>query len=298
MECERPVTIQDPRKPDLRDRNGTRLNVIQVSCGRCAACQSNHRKMWFFRLKVESNKCVSSYCVTLTYNDDVIPPIKLSEDGSVSYHPIDYSHVQLFNKRLRKALGPFRFFCVCEYGPEHLRPHYHILYFLDHVVPQVEFEDVVFRSWFPDCRITVDTTNDKAAEYVLSYCLATVGNDIPKEFWPKLRCSTKPFIGAGLLDNEEFLRWLHVKRSDLSSYCGYRQRLPRIFRDRIFSDDEKKFIQKELGRLMSEGFQKKYDSMLEKEKQYGIEKAVEYTTMSRTVLNARVKRQSKLKAIK
>ena len=49
---------------------------------------------------------------------------------------------------------------------------------------------------------------------------------------------------------------------------------------------------------MSEGFHKKFNSMLEKEKQYGIEKAVEYTTMSRTVLNDRVKRQSKLKSIK
>lgn len=59
-----------------------------------------HRQSWF---------------ATLTYDDQHVP-----SDGS-----LDYSHVQAFHRRLRKSIGPFRFFCAGEYGSRTRRPHYH-----------------------------------------------------------------------------------------------------------------------------------------------------------------------------
>lgn len=56
--------------------------------------------------------------VTLTFS-----PQQLPEDWS-----LDPRHWQLFAKRLRKSVGPFRFFAVGEYG-EGLRPHYHAILF-------------------------------------------------------------------------------------------------------------------------------------------------------------------------
>ena len=298
MECEHPVYIDDPRRPAVLDRFGVNINKIAVACGRCAACQSNHRKMWFFRLKVESDKCVVSYVVTLTYNDLDVPDYIEDQKHEFRYHPIQYRDIQLFNKRLRKALGKFRFFAVCEYGPEKFRPHYHICYFFDTQVDRITFEDAVFKNWFSQSRITIDTTNDKAANYILSYCLSKVGDDIPKEFWPKIRCSNRPFIGAGLLDNQEFLDWLHIKRSDISNYLGYKTRLPRIFRDKVFSDEEKRFIQEELGRAIDAKHDRQeldYQSKLAK---YGHDKANDYYQQSRDAFNKRVMRSSKIKSIK
>ena len=298
MECEHPIYIDDPRKHVILDRFGVNINKIAVACGRCAACQSNHRKMWFFRLKVESDKCVVSYVVTLTYNEIDVPDYVVSEDGTFRYHPIRYSDIQKFNKRLRKRVGPFRFFAVCEYGSEKLRPHYHICYFFDNPVTRYDFDDAVFKEWFPQSRITIDTTNDRAAKYILSYCLSKVGDDIPKEFWPKIRCSNRPFIGAGLLDNQEFLDWLHLKKSDISNYVGYKTRLPRIFRDKVFSKEEKKFIQNELGRAINEKRDRQELDYQKKVARYGHYKANEYYDMTREAFNRRVQRASKLKSIR
>lgn len=298
MQCERPITIDDPRRPVIRDRFGTNIHKIQVPCRTCAACQSNHRQMWFFRLKVESNKCVSSFVVTLTYNECDIPEYVSNESGTFRYHPIKYSDVQLFNKRLRKALGPFRFFAVCEYGPEKLRPHYHICYFYDHAVDYMQFTNKVFDLWFPQTRITVDVTNDRACNYILKYCLKDVETSTDKEFWPVLHCSTKPFIGSGLLDDPEFLKWCHVTKSDLSSYVGYKMRLPRIFRDRIFSQEEKDFFFLELGRLQSQKVDTKLQDFDKKVQKYGTEKAVDYLGMEREAFNSKVRTIKRIKSIK
>jgi hypothetical protein len=57
--------------------------------------------------------------VTLTYSDDNLP----------SLYSLNYRDYQLFAKRLRKKLGPFRFFMCGEYGETLGRPHYHALLF-------------------------------------------------------------------------------------------------------------------------------------------------------------------------
>lgn len=62
-----------------------------------------------------------SWFLTLTYDDDHVP-----ENQS-----LDWRHVQLFLKRLRKAHAPakIRFFACGEYGERTRRPHYHLCLF-------------------------------------------------------------------------------------------------------------------------------------------------------------------------
>lgn len=57
--------------------------------------------------------------ISLTFADEHLP-----DDYGVHVRDL-----QLFNKRLRKARGPFRFFACGEYGDENLRPHYHSIIF-------------------------------------------------------------------------------------------------------------------------------------------------------------------------
>lgn len=61
----------------------------------------------------------ASSFVTLTYDGEHLP-----EDWSLKLR--DW---QLFRKRLREAVGPFRFFMAAEYGGRFKRPHFHALIF-------------------------------------------------------------------------------------------------------------------------------------------------------------------------
>lgn len=80
-----------------------------------------HRHNWF---------------ATLTYSDAHLPAL-----GSLSHR--DW---QLFAKRVRRRLGPFRYLMCGEYGETTLRPHYHALLFGLHV-PDIEQRSV--RRGFP-----------------------------------------------------------------------------------------------------------------------------------------------------
>lgn len=75
--------------------------------------------MWALRIVHESKLHDRNCFVTLTYDEFHLPP-----HGS-----LQYADVQAFHHRLRKACGPFRFFCVGEYGEQLSRPHYHVCYF-------------------------------------------------------------------------------------------------------------------------------------------------------------------------
>jgi len=57
--------------------------------------------------------------IALTYDDEHLP----------SDLSLDVTHWQKFAKRLRKKMGPFRFYHCGEYGGEEQRPHYHALIF-------------------------------------------------------------------------------------------------------------------------------------------------------------------------
>lgn len=95
--------------------------LVTVSCGKCLQCLQQKSLEWSFRIMDEASQYSENCFITLTYNDDNLP-----SDGSVSRR-----EVQLFVKRLRKALKPLRvrFFACGEYGKKLLRPHYHIIVF-------------------------------------------------------------------------------------------------------------------------------------------------------------------------
>lgn len=84
-------------------------------------------RQWGLRCLHEAKMWKHNHYVTLTYNDEFMPP-----GGSVCLRD-----VQLFMKRLRKAKNsckenPVRFFLGAEYGDENRRPHYHALLFNVH----------------------------------------------------------------------------------------------------------------------------------------------------------------------
>lgn len=105
------------------NKSATKVPFV-LPCGRCIGCRMEKARQWGLRCLHEKKMWSHNQYVTLTYNDESLPP-----GGSVCLRD-----VQLFMKRLRKAKGsckenPLRFFLGAEYGEENRRPHYHALLF-------------------------------------------------------------------------------------------------------------------------------------------------------------------------
>lgn len=97
------------------------IGTVPCACMRCFPCRVNRRRIWAHRMDLEARKHGDSSFVTLTYDDENLPP-----GGTLV--PRD---TQLWLKRLRKVLAPqkIRYFLAGEYGPQTHRPHYHMALF-------------------------------------------------------------------------------------------------------------------------------------------------------------------------
>lgn len=103
----------------LRALNST--NPMNIPCGRCTGCKLERSRQWAVRIMHEAQLHSENCFITLTFANEHLP---------VDYS-VDPRHMQLFFKRLRKALFPktVRFFLCGEYGELENRPHYHIILF-------------------------------------------------------------------------------------------------------------------------------------------------------------------------
>lgn len=94
-----------------------------VPCGVCMSCRVDKARDWRTRILHEAQCHEANSFITLTFSDEHIP-----SDWSLSKRTL-----QLFLKRLRTALEDqgiqIRYFGVGEYGPQTLRPHYHLIIF-------------------------------------------------------------------------------------------------------------------------------------------------------------------------
>lgn len=55
-------------------------SFVRVACGKCATCCNNRAKRWIDRLDQESQSHRYTFMVTLTYSDDNLPSMFLSDD--------------------------------------------------------------------------------------------------------------------------------------------------------------------------------------------------------------------------
>jgi len=94
---------------------GDVVRSLQLPCGQCVGCRLERSRQWAVRMMHESQLYDMSSFVTLTYSDQHLP-----FRGS-----LNYSDFQRFMKRVRKDVGPTRFFVAGEYGSVNWRPHFH-----------------------------------------------------------------------------------------------------------------------------------------------------------------------------
>jgi len=126
---------------------------------------------WQTRIAHEAQLHQANCFVTLTFSEDHVPVD----------HSVRVRDVQLFMKRLRKALGHgrVRYFACGEYGEKNFRPHYHLILFGYEPPDLVPWRRtgsgfVVSRSAFlervwPYGHVEVGTVTTQSAGYVARY---------------------------------------------------------------------------------------------------------------------------------
>lgn len=145
-----------------------------VGCGRCIPCRLDYSLQWATRCVHESEMHPANSFITLTFDPEFVP-----EDGSLSKR-----EAQLFLKRLRKRIGPFRYFLAGEYGDRLGRPHYHACIFghafPDSVPLSADFSEYALRrsptleaAW-PFGFSSIGEFNFQTAAYVARYCVKKI----------------------------------------------------------------------------------------------------------------------------
>lgn len=250
MNCLHPVKItlsDDERKrrsslPDTYPLSYRFASFVYVPCGKCEACLSRRKSDWFVRLYREVKDSESCYFVTLTYDEDHLPLEFINYNGSFFSVPcVSKKDVQLFLKRLRKSISPFkvRYFCVSEYGPTSFRPHYHMILFDFPLSLKNKLDEYVENAW-GNGFVSISPINDARISYCVSYCLdsSTLPEYLPRNF---MLCSRKPGIGSSLLYNDDLVGYLvdhSTTQLPVSTSQGVKKfTIPRYYKDKIFDRD-------------------------------------------------------------
>lgn len=167
---------------------------LLLPCGQCVGCRLEKSRQWAMRAMHEASLHAQNCAVLLTYSPEAIPP-----GGALRYR--DY---QLFMKRLRRKVGPVRFYMCGEYGTQNLRPHYHAIFF------GYDFPDKLYigkspagselfssaalnRLWgFGQC--SVGEANFKSAAYIARHNLAKVNGPLADANYERIDMTTSEII--------------------------------------------------------------------------------------------------------
>lgn len=224
---------------------------IQIRCGQCIGCRIDKRDMWAVRCYAESKCHDFNSFVTLTYDEDHYP----------LHGSLNYRHVQLFMKRVRRKLGPFRFFVAGEYGDELSRPHYHALLFGLDFADKYKCNSVysrdndVFRSatlekLWPFGFSTIGSVTYESARYCAAYICKKRSASNSGDYYSRVDPSTgeivwltpefahmslKPGIGAVWL--EKYWKDVYVTGHKAVVINGSKHRAPSYFDKRMLEID-------------------------------------------------------------
>nr|WAE43919.1 MAG: replication initiator protein [Microviridae sp.] len=213
--------------------------IVPAPCGKCAQCLSIFREGWLIRLKEHSKLYDEKIFVTLTYDDEHLPmhgDWYNMDDGSQFRGSVNRRDCQLFFKRLRKDCRDKRisYYLVGEYGSRTMRPHYHAIIF---GLGANDYEKIK-RAWQVG-NIHVGSVNDRSINYICKYHLLRGKNPVGSE--SSFSLSSK-LLGMNYVKNMK--NWHTEYPSDRAFYYlnGYKKNLPRYYRDKIYSDEDRKEI--------------------------------------------------------
>lgn len=142
-----------------------------VRCGRCMACRLTKAADWSARILHEFHQFDYSGCfVTLTYNDESLPP-----GGNLVKKDL-----QNFIKRLRKDVAPLKikYFACGEYGEDPIhtkRPHYHAIILGIRPYQKQVIEDAWSLYGTKKGHVVVGSVTDQSINYTTKYITKKLG---------------------------------------------------------------------------------------------------------------------------
>ena len=222
MQCTNPVRIS---------KNLDRVKFpdgLLVPCGKCLSCRIAKRTEWSMRMIHELDSFDCAVFVTLTYDDDSLPP-----NGS-----LDISHLQKYFKRLRKECSKsgrrIRYFACGEYGERFGRPHYHAIIF--GLSQQKSDKDIMAIKW-PFGRVHFGSAEPDSIRYVAQYVDKKYSGDMARtEYEEKNRSPVFRVSSLGLGKN-----YIEKNREQITNmgYCtvkGVMHSLPRYYLNKLGID--------------------------------------------------------------
>ncbi len=251
MKCETPITLF--RKERDYD-HPTRMKSDVVPCGKCPACLKRRQSSWIFRLEQEQKTSSSSAFITLTYSD---PNLPYSKNG---YPELSKKDHQLFMKRLRKTIRhhfphhnkKLRYYSCGEYGDQTHRPHYHSIMFN---LPQeyIDHPELLERDW-KNGQVQVATCNSKTISYTTKYINKTLYthkqhdlDDRQKEF-----SLMSKGLGQNYLTPAIIAYYKAIKTPYLVKENGEKATMPKYYKDKIFTSEEKHLINHKTKKYLQE----------------------------------------------
>lgn len=246
MTCIQPLTLADRIVP----------------CGKCYHCKLNRVNGWVLRLQEEQKVSDSSYFVTLTYeNEKNDPESNCARHTKSGRHTLVKRDLQLYFKRLRKlsakhGRNTIKYYAVGEYGSKSRRPHYHAIIF--------GAEKMDIRAKWLHGFVHVGTVTSNSIAYCLKYIAK--GRTVPenndddrqKEFSVMSQQLGTAYLTDAML---AYHRAQPIERGNSIRPGGYKFPLPRYFKERIFTSDQKAQIAKYYEDLYLEDFIKNHVDM-------------------------------------
>lgn len=217
--------------------------AVPVPCGRCPPCKIRRVDSWCFRLMQEEKRSTSAYFITLTYDNYSVP---VTPNGWMTLKKSDF---QDYMKRLRKLCPDqnLKYYAVGEYGSENLRPHFHAILF------NVPDEKLIGNAWSLDGTqlgtVWIGSVSTDSIAYCMKYQDKQQALPLFKNWKPYVgrddRLPEFPLMSKGLGSNYLTDAMVKYHRKDLTRLYvtregGYKKALPKYYRDKIYTDFEKK----------------------------------------------------------
>lgn len=245
--CLTPINL---KKTTLVQTINDDYHYQQVPCGRCLECRRLRINSWYVRLIAQKSVSISAGFVTLTIDPDAMD---YSDNGLFT---LDYHRYQSFIKRLRKVdqdpEHPIKYFAVGEYGSKTYRPHFHAIIF------NVNNWQNVANCWGHGHVHKGDVT-DASIFYTLKYALKSVGRprgrDPDDDRAPEKALMSKG-LGLSFLTPEMIKHYKDDVSRPVTMLGNKKIGLPRYYRDKIFTDTEKKIRNKLLMPFNDEKYEK------------------------------------------
>lgn len=200
---------------------------------------STRRTDWSFRLKEELKASWNAFFITLTYEPGR-EPIYIDENGEV-FEVIQKREFQLFMKRFRDYQSKqtdirIRYYAVGEYGTKNDRPHYHAIVFNVHAKTMKNLSKLWGEGF-----VHIGYVTDASIHYVTKYHVNRIYKHGYEDEFQPFSLMSKGLGKQYIVNNSK----LHQEtRRTYVINNGYKQRLPRYFKEKIFNEDERKAISK------------------------------------------------------